>query len=223
MSTARSIRYLFSAAYVIISTFLIFVAHLAGKTSVLGLWVGLAILASVFFFNAILFEKPLHQSDNRTLRSSSVFGIISGLSIFWMSAIYTLGLIGFAVLDLQAYLSSAGFIAWTSIYIASVFFVLASVKLTNSVSVNQLNCSISEIVPALERLNSQLQSCDYADLRRINDYVKYRLNRSHDIDKRVLEELELKIDECLRTPSRGTEHHHIENGLKGIYDLLASV
>jgi hypothetical protein len=223
MSTAKSIRYLFLAAYVIISTFLILAAHLAGMTSAIGLWVGLVILAFVFSFNAILFERPLYHSDNRTLARSSVFGIISGFSSFWMSAIYVLGLICFAVFDLHAYFSSAGFIAWTSTYIALVFFTLVAAKLTSSVSSNQISPSLSNVTTALERLNSQLQNQDYADLRRINDYLKYRLNRSHDIDAHLLVELELAVDECLRTSSSGRESNHVEVGLKRIYDVLVSI
>ena len=221
MKMLLSIRLLFASLFIGSTAIVSLVATKMGVAYLSSFWVAIVILALIFAGNAYLFEKIYGKGDSSTLDRGSVFTLIGQFAVFWLSLIYVAGMLAFVYLDITGYLQSLGFWVWTIVLASAVVFSMLSLDLTSSFLIKaKSRPALSALQSSIRELNTTLAPNNFDDMRRVRDFMKFRIDRAAVLDDEILGDLLQLVEECKRLAAWDDSDEAVKAELRKLYDAL---
>lgn len=221
MKMLLSIRLLFVSLFIGSTAIVSFVATNMGVAHLSSFWVAIVILALIFIGNAYLFERIFAKGYSTTLNRYSVFTLIGQFAVFWLSLIYVVGMLAFVFLDINGYLQSIGFWFWTIVLASAVVFSMLSLNLTGSLLIKEKSSTaLSCLQSSIRELDTILTPKNFDDMRRVRDFMKFRIDRSAVLNDEVLVDLLQLTKECKQLADLNNSDEALEAELRKLYDAL---
>ncbi|MDA7585669.1 hypothetical protein N8739_10590 [Luminiphilus sp.] len=212
---------MFASLFIGSTGILSFVATTVGVVHLSSFWIAVAIFALIFTGNAYLFEKIYNKGGSSTLHRGSVFTLIGQFAVFWLSLIYAAGVLGFVYLNINGYLYSVGFWVWTIVLGSVVVFSLLSLNVTSSLLIQSENGpALSTLQASIRDLNTTLARENLDEMRRVRDFLKFRIYRTAALDDDILRDLLHLVDECNRLAAGDSTDGALKAELGKLYDAL---
>ena len=100
-------------------------------------------------------------------------------------------------------------------------FSMLSLDLTSSFLIKaKSRPALSALQSSIRELNTTLAPNNFDDMRRVRDFMKFRIDRAAVLDDEILVDLLQLVEECKRLAARDNSDEAVKVELRKLYDAL---